>query len=77
MTTNRKRTSSTAVKQAVAQVAMEKIKTPPGLSKNAKKHFRQIIARRAKCGLEPSRPFNCRNPGKHDGHLPGAASHHG
>ena len=53
MTTNRKRTSSAAAKQAVAQVATERIKTPSHLSKEAKKHFRQIVARRANIDWNP------------------------
>ena len=53
MTTNRKRTSSAAAKKAVAQVALDRIKTPSHLSKDAKKHFRQIIARRANIDWNP------------------------
>ena len=53
MTENRKRTSSAESKKAVAKVALDRIKTPPHLSTPAKKHFRQIIARRANIDWNP------------------------
>ena len=53
MTENRKRTTSAESKKAVAKVALDRIKTPAHLSTTAKKHFRQIIARRANIDWNP------------------------
>ena len=47
MPLNRKRTSSTDVKKAVAERAHDKINPPRSMSRGARKHFREIISRRA------------------------------
>ena len=53
MTVNRKRTSSADQHVAVATNAQVQIRPPKRLTRNAKKHFREIIARRANIDWNP------------------------